>query len=210
MKKTVAENLKRARKARKMSQKELAEKLSITQPQIYQYESGRRTPRIDTLMKISKILSCPLSELADADDIALLSVLPYHEEMEKSWLIRKEKEAYALTVEKNPMISHDSKVGKIVYNEHFQSFILYLLDNLIEENFHILDVKKIISLFENVNNPDSLISAIQHINIAASSNSNDQDAKESALKYVGNHIDKERQKNNKIREVVKDGEHQND
>lgn len=60
-----AENLKRIRKSKGLSQKELAEKLGVSQPSYAQYERGTRNPKIETLNKIAQALNTTVEELSD-------------------------------------------------------------------------------------------------------------------------------------------------
>ena len=54
---SVGENIKRIRKARNMTQKELGEKLGgISQQQIGQWENGIKNPKIETIEKIAAVL----------------------------------------------------------------------------------------------------------------------------------------------------------
>lgn len=46
-----------------MSQRELAKKVGITDSAICQYESGKRSPNIQTLKKIAEILGCSVDDL---------------------------------------------------------------------------------------------------------------------------------------------------
>jgi transcriptional regulator with XRE-family HTH domain len=56
----IAEQVTEQRKARGLSQKELAELTGTTQSAIARLESGGRTPRIDTLLRIAEALDCEL------------------------------------------------------------------------------------------------------------------------------------------------------
>lgn len=62
-KNVIAENIIRVRKRSGMSQKELAEMIGTQQQQISQWESGNRIPKIDTILRISKALSCSPKEI---------------------------------------------------------------------------------------------------------------------------------------------------
>ena len=53
---TFAENLKNIRKERGFSQKEIAEKLGVSQPNYAQYETGKRNPKFETVKKIAAAL----------------------------------------------------------------------------------------------------------------------------------------------------------
>lgn len=54
-------NLKRARQQRDLTQKQVAEKLNVDRSTYTYYESGRTTPTIYQIIKISKILDVNLS-----------------------------------------------------------------------------------------------------------------------------------------------------
>jgi transcriptional regulator with XRE-family HTH domain len=56
----IAEQVSGQRKARGLSQKELAELTGTTQSAIARLESGGRPPRIDTLLRIAEALDCEL------------------------------------------------------------------------------------------------------------------------------------------------------
>lgn len=56
----IAEQVTEQRKARGLSQKELAELTGTTQSAIARLESGGRPPRIDTLLQIAEALDCEL------------------------------------------------------------------------------------------------------------------------------------------------------
>lgn len=56
----IAEQVSEHRKARGLSQQELAELTGTTQSAIARLESGGRPPRIDTLLRIAEALDCDL------------------------------------------------------------------------------------------------------------------------------------------------------
>ena|ERR687887_594224 len=56
----IAEQVSAQRKARGLSQAELAELTATTQSAIARLESGGRPPRIDTLLRIAEALDCEL------------------------------------------------------------------------------------------------------------------------------------------------------
>jgi transcriptional regulator with XRE-family HTH domain len=57
----IAEQVIEQRRARGLSQKELAELTGTTQSAIARLESGGRPPRIDTLLRIAEALDCDLA-----------------------------------------------------------------------------------------------------------------------------------------------------
>ena len=58
-----AENLKEARRARNLTQKDLAKLSQLTQPQISQLESGKNEPKLSTVIALSSVLGMSLDEL---------------------------------------------------------------------------------------------------------------------------------------------------
>ena len=68
--------MKEARKKRGLSQKELGQKLGVSQAMIAQYESGKRSPKIETMEKIANALEIPVDELMErCDPISILRSL---------------------------------------------------------------------------------------------------------------------------------------
>ena len=59
----IGENIRKARKAAGVSQKELAERLQVYQKDISRWENGERTPTMEVFTKICRELN------ASADDI---------------------------------------------------------------------------------------------------------------------------------------------
>ena len=60
---TIGERIKQARKARRMSQKELAEKIGVQPANISQFERGSRNPKLEHIKKIASALGILRSEL---------------------------------------------------------------------------------------------------------------------------------------------------
>ncbi len=58
---TIADQVAAERKARGLSQQELADLCATTQSAIARLESGGRPPRIDTLLRIANALDCELT-----------------------------------------------------------------------------------------------------------------------------------------------------
>lgn len=63
---TIGENIKKARKAAGLTQKELGEKLGVSNTMIAIYETGRRIPKTDTLQRIASALNCSITNLFPA------------------------------------------------------------------------------------------------------------------------------------------------
>lgn len=65
---STAENIKRIRKERKMTQRELGEKLGgLSQQQIGQWETGKVNPKLETIQKIAEVLEVNIFDLLDFD-----------------------------------------------------------------------------------------------------------------------------------------------
>lgn len=60
---TFSENLKRIRIKKGFSQKEIADRLGVSQPSYAQYENGKRNPKSATIMRIAQALECSPADL---------------------------------------------------------------------------------------------------------------------------------------------------
>lgn len=69
---SIGQRIKDARTDKKMTQKELANLLDISEAQIGQYERGYRNPKYETLEKIADALAIPVSQLTGSPDLDLL------------------------------------------------------------------------------------------------------------------------------------------
>lgn len=56
-------NLKNCRHRAKMTQRDIAGKLNVTDQTVYRWESGSRAPSIKTIKELAKILDCTMDEL---------------------------------------------------------------------------------------------------------------------------------------------------
>ncbi|WP_349674364.1 helix-turn-helix transcriptional regulator [Lacrimispora sp.] len=61
----IGDNIRKFRKEKNLTQKELGDLLDMSEVMIGQYERGDRNPKIDTLRRIAKALSVELYDLAD-------------------------------------------------------------------------------------------------------------------------------------------------
>ena len=62
---TVAENIKRIRKEKHLTQKQLGEKCGMSESTLRQYEIGYRNPKLETIRKIAAALGVYISDLVD-------------------------------------------------------------------------------------------------------------------------------------------------
>ena len=73
---TVAENIKRIRKEKHLTQKQLGEKCGMSESTLRQYEIGYRNPKIQTIKRIADALGVSLGELI-GNDYESVSSDPY-------------------------------------------------------------------------------------------------------------------------------------
>jgi transcriptional regulator with XRE-family HTH domain len=64
---TVGENIKRIRKQRGLTQKELGEKIGLSDAQVSNIEKGKRSTSIDRQVKIAEALKCNVSDFYEDD-----------------------------------------------------------------------------------------------------------------------------------------------
>lgn len=65
----IGENIKQIRTQKKLTQKELGEKLGgITQQQIGQWENGNKNPRLETIQKLATALDVSLFDLVNKEE----------------------------------------------------------------------------------------------------------------------------------------------
>ena len=96
---TVAENIKRLRKNRGFTQKQLAEKCGMSESTLRQYEIGYRNPKIETLHKIAKALDKSIILLVEGcEDKYPLSGTDYQIDSENT-MTDDEKKRYYLNKE---------------------------------------------------------------------------------------------------------------
>lgn len=60
---SIGENLKKARRLRKMTQSELAKALGVTTPTIANYENGRREPNLEQCQALADALNVRVADL---------------------------------------------------------------------------------------------------------------------------------------------------
>ena len=62
----IGEKIKDYRKESGLSQKDLGQKLNVSQQHIAQYESGKRIPKLDTIQKIATALNISVNDLLES------------------------------------------------------------------------------------------------------------------------------------------------
>ncbi len=59
----ISKNIAKARKKRGLSQKQVAERIGITQNAVYQWENGLRCAKLETVIKVSEAIGCNPNEI---------------------------------------------------------------------------------------------------------------------------------------------------
>ena len=70
----IGENIRKIRKEKKLTQKELGKLCGMSEAQIGQYENGLRNPKMETLKKIAKALKVSSFDLIDGYKIPVYQV----------------------------------------------------------------------------------------------------------------------------------------
>lgn len=66
--KSIGQNIKKIRKSKGLSQKELADLVNVSQSAIYYYESGKREIKWDMILKIAVALKTPLDQFVEVKE----------------------------------------------------------------------------------------------------------------------------------------------
>ena len=69
----IGEQIRNYRKKAGLSQKELGQKLGVSQQHIAQYETGKRMPKLETVKKIAVALNTDIGNLLKTNDDGILS-----------------------------------------------------------------------------------------------------------------------------------------
>lgn len=64
---TARENIARIRQEKGVSQKELAEKMGVSQTAVTYWETGKRRLRLETIIEVAKALSCDVRDILSGD-----------------------------------------------------------------------------------------------------------------------------------------------
>ena len=70
----IGENIKKIRKEKGLTQKNLGELCGMNEVQIRQYELGKANPKIETAMRIANALNVDVGDLADTDELAMIDI----------------------------------------------------------------------------------------------------------------------------------------
>lgn len=133
--KSVSEAIKKARKSKGLTQKDLGNLLGVSEVMIGQYERGVRNPKIDMLSRIAAVLDIPLAVLLP-DDLAA-------EEQEREF-----RKACETLEDAGFFIEQDEKdsergVFQICHHEHgtvaveSEDYIISLVNQIVKDSITI-------------------------------------------------------------------------
>ena len=115
--------LKQLRKEKKLTQKELAEELELDQSSISNYESYKKLPDVDTMMKMAIVFDVPVQELIDARNYTAHGIKPSTSYFEKFISEKKSKTVFDENILKNIPWAVD---GQEVTPEEVEEAIKYI------------------------------------------------------------------------------------
>ena len=125
--KRVGEFIKQKRKEKKLTQKELAEKLSITDRAISKWERGICCPDISILKELSSILEVSVNELLAGEEIEKLE-----KEKTDNVLVDSVKQYTSLEKKKYLQKQHYKELEMVKWylGKHLINFVLFWIANL--------------------------------------------------------------------------------
>jgi len=117
------DNLKQIRKAKKMSQEQLAEKVNVTRQSVSKWENGESYPEINNILELCKIFNCKLndlihtdmSDISSLDEDVVMNLVKFNK--------KKQKEVKVLS----NIISLIGKIGAIVLKVSIPFIIILML-----------------------------------------------------------------------------------
>ena len=71
--------IKSIRKEKGMTLQQIADIMGCTPQHISQYENGKRLPKIETLMRLSKALNVDIDDLVDTSELAIIDIREHPE-----------------------------------------------------------------------------------------------------------------------------------
>lgn len=158
---TTGENIKRIRKEKGLTQKELGELCGINEANIRKYENGKQNPKIETIRRIANALGVPLNDLMPdsfeqtvqighdliATDYSVIETLISHKIFydEEKQMILKQIEEHRAVLEKIEDSESVQEYGNRTFNELTHSILKMILDEFTNES--VEDIVIILSCF---------------------------------------------------------------
>lgn len=104
------DNLKKLRKAKKMSQEKLAEKMNVSRQSVSKWETGDAYPEMNNLLELCKIFHCRINDLVND---SILDIDSLDEEIRMN-VVKLKKEQQSKMKGLSKAISVLSKIGRII------------------------------------------------------------------------------------------------
>ncbi|WP_288326603.1 helix-turn-helix domain-containing protein [uncultured Clostridium sp.] len=206
---SLGENIKNARKNKKITQNELATNLNVTTRTIQNYESNNRTPSIEILNKIAEYLSVNIADLIannnkiriNKDGVPTINLNLMTETERRNFLINENFYEQFLTLENvNARKSLIPKLKLIVSQtekcKKVRNNILSLINDISKENAETNLQSKILfeNIFDLINNYDTVLDSWYDIFKLENDIIKNLDEKINFIKNAFNDIDDENQK----------------
>jgi len=176
------------RKKANLTQKELAEKVNVSNVALSNWEKGVHEPTYENLQALAKALN--VSEEYLFEERKKVGEARYR--------VSRDKAAYALILEENPNIDPDGSIAKLVYKHGFQVLILSLLEllsNADEKQDDMIDlISKLINEMNKMKAAEFSIRQIEDFMdaisfILAATSSSHEEAKGAAIRMLTSYID---------------------
>ena len=206
---SLGENIKNARKNKKITQNELATNLNVKTRTIQNYESNNRTPSIEILNKIAEYLSVNIADLIannnkiriNKDGVPTINLNLMTETERRNFLINENFYEQFLTLENvNARKSLIPKLKLIVSQtekcKKVRNNILSLINDISKENAETNLQSKILfeNIFDLINNYDTVLDSWYDIFKLENDIIKNLDEKINFIKNAFNDIDDENQK----------------
>ena len=126
---TVGENIRRIRKEKGLTQKQLGERLNMTQSAIGQFENDKTSPKIETVEKIASALGVNIVEIMEQFTIEQYKTTSEYQKLEK--LVQAQEGIIAILIDIYGKVEDKYLEGKYDSGHYYlvgegeQQFILY-------------------------------------------------------------------------------------
>lgn len=133
---TTGENIKRIRKNKGITQKQLAERLNTSQQNLAQYENDKRNPKFETLKKIANALEVYVGELEpDWSQIPFEEISKDFEGQKKDWMEEDKKDQQELLQKYNSLneigkMEAQKRVGELTQLDQYKKLYNINVDEL--------------------------------------------------------------------------------
>lgn len=122
----IGDKIKELRRQKRLTQKELAQKLGTSPQNLAQYENGKRRPKYETIKKIATALDVTISDLIEEDDLGYYKI-----DIRKDLICftKEWEESYKATAKELPQMTHAALeksyyTAEAEFNNDFRSIFL--------------------------------------------------------------------------------------